>query len=224
MPIYIPDNSNVMREMSPIAVTTPDKVTREVAEAWYTGMDGVNRLVYQNEVYLMQNGEFNPKIVSGYYVTKYGYRAESEKTDEGIKMHAQRGNASGSYEGYTYITFRFGSGSEEIQKEYLFNLIKSKKRICFDVYIYYNNKSGSNYIYGWVGLNPSEFKTKSTKLRTYQTAIGFYEFTGVLQVDLKEISVDELISAGDSSPIGAGVYCNVSDKWVEMTVKNIWLE
>lgn len=48
MPIYVPDNSNVLKELSPIMVTTPDNVVREIAEGWYTGEDKVNRLVYEN--------------------------------------------------------------------------------------------------------------------------------------------------------------------------------
>lgn len=47
MPIYIPDSSNTMRVMSPVIATTSDNVTREVAEAWYTGADHVSRLVYR---------------------------------------------------------------------------------------------------------------------------------------------------------------------------------
>ena len=48
MPIYVPDSSNVLKELSPIMVTTPDNVVREIAEGWYTGEDKVNRLVYEN--------------------------------------------------------------------------------------------------------------------------------------------------------------------------------
>lgn len=48
MPIYVPDNSNVLKELSPIMVTTPDNVVREIAEGWHTGEDKVSRLVYEN--------------------------------------------------------------------------------------------------------------------------------------------------------------------------------
>ncbi|WP_050697735.1 hypothetical protein [Anaeromassilibacillus senegalensis] len=224
MPIYIPDSSKVIREMSPITVTTSDNVTREVAEAWHTGADGVNRLVYQNEVYLMQNGEWNADIVSGYMSTEGGYQSSVIKTDEGIKIHAQRGNASGSYPGYTYITLKNGSNSGDIQKEYLFNLLKNKKRICFDVFIYYYDKVNSDSAYGWVGLNPTQFEDKSSKFRTYQKSMGLYSFSGVLHVDIKGIVIEELKSTVGGMPIGVGVYCGISGKWVEITVKNIWLE
>lgn len=48
MPIYVPDSSNVLKELSPIMVTTPDNVVREIAEGWHTGEDKVSRLVYEN--------------------------------------------------------------------------------------------------------------------------------------------------------------------------------
>ena len=41
MPIYVPDSSNVLKELSPIMVTTPDNVVREIAEEWHTGEDKV---------------------------------------------------------------------------------------------------------------------------------------------------------------------------------------
>ena len=224
MPIYIPDSSKVIREMSPITVTTSDKITREIAEAWHTGADGVSRKVYENEVYLMQNGEFNPKIVSGYLSTKYGYDASIEKTDEGIKMRARRGSASGSYEGYTYITLNNSLENGEAKREYLFNLIKNKKRICFDVSIYYSDKSAVNTVFGWVGLNPSASENMPASLRTYHTSPYRTSFSGILQVDVKGILIEELQNAVTGMPIGAGVYCNSSGVYIDMTVKNIWLE
>ena len=48
MPLYVPDSSNVLKELSPIMVTTPDNVVREIAEGWHTGEDKVSRLVYEN--------------------------------------------------------------------------------------------------------------------------------------------------------------------------------
>lgn len=48
MPIYVPDSSNVLKELSSIMVTTPDNVVREIAEGWHTGEDKVSRLVYEN--------------------------------------------------------------------------------------------------------------------------------------------------------------------------------
>lgn len=225
MPIYVPNSSNVIQKINKIPLVTSDGVTREAKEVWHTGTDGVNRLVYQNEIYLMQNGEFNPEIVSGYMDKKGGYQSSVVKTEEGIKIHAQRGNASGSYPGYTYITLRHNSSdSGDVQKEYLYNLIKSKKRICYDVFIYYYDKVNSTMAYGWVGLNPAQFEEKSTRFRTYQESMYSYSFSGVLQVDIKGFPIEELRSTGGGMPIGAGVYCGISGRWVEMTVKNIWLE
>lgn len=47
MPIYVPDNNHSLKTVNPIFVTTPDNVSHEVLEVWYTGENHVNRLVYE---------------------------------------------------------------------------------------------------------------------------------------------------------------------------------
>ncbi|WP_050698046.1 DUF6273 domain-containing protein [Anaeromassilibacillus senegalensis] len=48
MAIYFPDNSGVQHEITLVAVVTSDGITREITEAWHTGSDNVNRMVYQS--------------------------------------------------------------------------------------------------------------------------------------------------------------------------------
>ena len=52
MPIYVPDSSNVEREVYNIYQTDESNVQREIREVWQTDKSEVNRLVFRNRINL----------------------------------------------------------------------------------------------------------------------------------------------------------------------------
>ena len=50
MPIYVPDSSNVEREVYNIYQTDESNVQREIREVWQTDKSEVNRLVFRNRI------------------------------------------------------------------------------------------------------------------------------------------------------------------------------
>ena len=130
MPIYIPDSSNVLKEVKPIMVTTADNVSREIAEGWYTGADNVSRLIYQNKIILLENGKVADELFKGVGYQTYGV-TQREERDHEIYIYAERGGGSeGFVQGYFIPN---GSLSVAEQKEFFYSLYKGRRKICFDV-------------------------------------------------------------------------------------------
>lgn len=93
MPIYVPDSSNVEREMYNIYQTDESNAQREIREVWQTDKSRVNRLVFRNKINWIEvkasNGYgdrgdvqiANPASESTPTVLKVGYSSHKNPDD-----------------------------------------------------------------------------------------------------------------------------------------------
>lgn len=192
MPIYIPDSSNVLKEVSPIMVTTADNVAHEVSEVWYTGEDKVNRLVYEN-IKEPVNLTFARVSEDENMVSVWEKSPVEENKHQWVLRTSNRGSANVYDEkGYLFLNIdpniSAKKGDKLIFKNIQFSFERQVTRDGFEVFFTFDTG----------GVTIGEVTITSDDFSSGTTTIGFrrnFEITLDSDIELTQLRLKGIMSA-----------------------------